>query len=160
MPSGWFSHPPGTPVASAHTEKSAKLSAPNANAGSLICISYSSSPPVAGLTSPQDEERKQLVPGAVLINPTVCLLSVMLPTIHILSILLCGYLIHLQPHHKYHTSPVSSSLQSDGSSSLMSFLLLWSVSDERDITYNTLDFYTRLKCDRLLPRCSWWSIYI
>lgn len=64
---------------------------------SLICINYSSLLPVAGLTSPRDGERKQLVPGAALINATICLLSVVLPTIHILSSLLCGYLIHLQP---------------------------------------------------------------
>lgn len=43
---------------------------------------------------------KQLVPGAALINSTVCFLSVVLPTIHIISNLLCGYLTHFQPHHK------------------------------------------------------------
>lgn len=102
-------------------------------------------------------KEKQLVPGAALINPTVCFLSVVLPTIHIIRSLLCGYLTHFQPHHKSHL-PHELKVMAQA---------VWCPSPccgphlmKGTSPYNTLGFCMRRNCNRLLPHPCWWTIYV
>lgn len=64
-------------------------------------------------TNPQSHKDPQ--------NHPICLVSLVHPTIHILSNSLCGYFIYLQLGHRHHITPISLFHQTNGSHCLVSF---------------------------------------